>query len=84
MVEVKIPAALANGTEFVVTGKLASKTKGSLKMQALTQRPDASVSLVAGKSESAVKNGQWSDNNLVTQHSAPIIVNDASEPRARF
>ena len=31
-----------------------------------------------------MKNGQWSDNNLVTQHSAPIIVNDASEHRARF
>lgn len=82
--EVQIPAALANGTEFVVTGKLASKTHGSVQMQVLTQKPDASVSLVAGKSESAVKNGQWSDNNLVTQHSAPIIVNDASDTRARF
>jgi hypothetical protein len=70
--------------EFVVTGKLASNTHGSVQMQVLTQKPDASVSLVAGKSESAVKSGQWSDNNLVTQHSAPIIVNDASEPRARF
>jgi hypothetical protein len=84
ILEVKIPAALTNGTEFVVTGKLASKTHGSVQMQVLTQKPDASVSLVAGKSESAVKSGQWSDNNLVTQHSAPIIVNDASEPRARF
>jgi len=84
ILEVQIPAALANGMEFVVTGKLASNTHGSVQMQVLTQKPDASVSLVAGKSESAVKNGQWSDNNLVTQHSAPIIVNDASEPRARF
>jgi hypothetical protein len=84
VIEVKIPAALANGTEFVVTGKLASKTNGSVQMQVLTEKLDASVSLVAGKSESAVKNGQWSDNNLVTLYSAPIIVNDASEPRARF
>jgi hypothetical protein len=84
ILEVQIPAALANGMDFVVTGKLASNTHGSVQMQVLTQKPDASVSLVAGKSESAVKNGQWSDNNLVTQHSAPIIVNDASEPRARF
>jgi hypothetical protein len=84
VVEVKIPAALANGMEFVVTGKLASNTHGSVQMQVLTQKPDASVSLVAGKSESAQKSGQWSDNNLVTQHSAPIIVNDDSEPRARF
>ena len=84
ILEVQIPAALANGTEFVVTGKLASKTHGSVQMQVLTQKPDATVSLVAGKSESAVKNGQWSDNNLVTQHSAPIIVNDASDTRTRF
>jgi hypothetical protein len=82
--EVQIPAALANGTEFVATGKLASQTYGSVQMQVLTQKPDARVSLVAGKSESAVKNGQWSDNNLVTQHSAPIIVNESSEPHTRF
>ncbi|MFO1436797.1 MAG: DUF1592 domain-containing protein [Verrucomicrobiaceae bacterium] len=84
ILEVQIPAALANGTEFVVTGKLTSKTSGSVQMQVLTEKPDASKSLVAGKSESAVKSGQWSDNNLVTQHSAPIIVNDASESRGRF
>lgn len=82
--EVQIPAALANGTEFVATGKLASQTYGSVQMQVLTQKPDARVSLVAGKSESAIKNGHWSDNNLVTQHSAPILVNESSEPRTRF
>lgn len=84
VLEVKIPAALASGTEFLVTGKLASKTSGSVQMQVLAEKPDASQNLVAGKSESAVKNGQWSDNNLVTQHSAPIIVNDVSESRGRF
>jgi hypothetical protein len=84
VIEVKIPAALANGTEFVVTGKLASKTSGSVQMQVLTEKPKTFTSLVAGKSESAQKSGQWSDNNLVTQHSAPIIVNEGSEARKRF
>ncbi|MBV6498546.1 MAG: hypothetical protein CJBNEKGG_00769 [Prosthecobacter sp.] len=84
MLEVKIPAALANGTEFIVNGKLASKTHGSVQMRVLTEKPEASNSLVAGKSETGVKDGQWSDNNLVTQHSAPIIVNDASEARGRL
>lgn len=84
VIEVKIPAALANGTEFVVTGKLASKTSGSVQMQVLTEKPKATASLVAGKSESAQKSGQWSDNNLVTQHSAPILVNDSCEARKRF
>ena len=84
VIEVKIPAALANGTEFVVTGRLASKSSGSVQMQVLTEKPDTAQSLVAGKSESALKKGQWSDNNLVTQYSAPIIVNDGSEARRRF
>jgi hypothetical protein len=84
VLEVKIPAALANRTEFVVNGKLASKTHGSVQMRVLAEKPDASSSLVAGKSETGVKSGQWSDNNLVTQHSAPIIVNDASAARSRF
>jgi hypothetical protein len=84
VLEVKIPAALAKGTEFVVTGRLAAKTNGSVQMQVLTEKLLAATSLVAGKSESAQKSGQWSDNNLVTQHSAPIIVNDASDARARF
>lgn len=84
VLEVQIPAALASGTEFVVTGKLASKTSGSVQMQVLTHKPVNITSLAAGKSESAQKSGQWSDNNLVTQHSAPILVNDASVARARF
>ncbi|MEQ1850901.1 MAG: DUF1592 domain-containing protein, partial [Chthoniobacteraceae bacterium] len=84
VIEIQIPAALAKGTEFVVTGRLASKTEGSVQMQVLTEKPDATRGLVAGKSDSAIAKGQWSDNNLVTQHSAPIIVNDGSEARKRF
>ena len=84
VIEVKIPAALANGTEFVVTGKLVSQTSGSVQMQVLTEKPQATANLVAGKSESAQKSGQWSDNNLVTQQSAPAIVNDGSDARKRF
>ena len=84
VLEVRIPAALANGAEFVVTGRLASKTAGSVQMQVLSQKPDAATGPVAGKSETSLKNGQWSDNNLVTRHSAPVIVNDVSEARRRF
>lgn len=84
ILEIHIPAALAHGTEFVVTGKLASQTRGSVQMQVLTQKPVNITSLVAGKSESAQKSGQWSDNNLITENSVPIIVNDGSAARARF
>jgi hypothetical protein len=84
VIEVRIPAALAKGGEFVVTGRLASKTAGSVQMRVLTEKPDMNATLVAGQAASAMKSGQWSDNNLVTQHSAPVIVNDGSEARDRF
>lgn len=84
VIEVQVPAVLAKGADFVVTGRLASKGEGSVQMQVLTEKPTSTTGLVAGKSETGLKKGQWSDNNLVTQHSAPIIVNDGSAARHRF
>jgi len=84
MIEVTIPAALAQGAEFVVTGRLAANAAGSVQMQVLTQKPAAAAGLFAGSSVSGLKSGQWSDNNLVTQHTAPVIVNDGTEPQGRF
>ena len=86
VIEVVIPAGLAKGAEFVVTGRLASPaSSGSVQMQVLTQRPDANAAdLLPGMANSKLKNGHWSDNNLVTSHSAPIIVNDSSVARERF
>ncbi|MDZ4406006.1 DUF1592 domain-containing protein [Prosthecobacter sp.] len=84
VLEVPIPAALANGTEFVVTGKLAAESTGSVQMQVLATKPESLQGIAAGRAESAQAKGQWSDNNLRTQHSAPVIVNDASSARKRF
>ncbi len=84
VVEFHVPAALAKGTEFVVNGRLAAKGEGSVQMQVLTEKPPATQGLVAGSLQTGLKNGKWSDNNLVTQHSAPIIVNDGSEARKHF
>ncbi len=84
VLEIQIPAALAKGAEFVVTGRLASPKTGSVQMRVLTEKPDMSTTILAGQAASALKPGQWSDNNLVTQHSAPVIVNDGSEARKRF
>ena len=44
----------------------------------------AQIYRAAGKAETAVANGQWSDNNLRTILSAPVIVNDGSAARQRF
>ena len=83
VIEVKLPGALVDGSEFVVTGRLDS-AEGSVQMQVLTSKPESRQGLAAGRAESAQAKGQWSDNNLRTQHSAPVIVNDGSRARRRF
>ena len=82
--ELRIPAALARGTEFVVTGRLTSKTEGSVQMQVSTSKPASPGGITAGSTESAQASGKWSDNNLRTRYSAPVIVNDASSERQKF
>lgn len=83
---VRLPASLVDGAEFVVTGKLHQDAlgEGSAQMQVLTTPPDKNSGIAAGKAESAVTNGQWSDNNLQTVHSAPVLVKDGSAARRRF
>lgn len=84
VVEIAIPAALAAGAEFVVTGRLAAKETGSVQMRVLAEKPDPRPGLIAGNTETGIKGGQWSDNNLVTRHRLPVIANPASESWKRF
>jgi len=82
--EIHIPAALTNGSEFVVTGTLAPESSGSVQLAVLTKRPEDSSRLIAGQSQTVQAKGQWSDNNLVTHNTAPIVVRDNSPARQRF
>ncbi len=86
LIEVKLPASLAEGAELVVTGKLdpAHGKEGSVQMQVLTTKPETLSGIAASKSETKVVNGQWSDNNLRTIYSSAVIVNDNSQARRRF
>src|SRR5687767_4927722 len=84
VIEVKLTASLADGAEFVVTGKLHAGREGSVQMQVLATRPESLQGIAAGKAETGVANGRWTDNNLRTQNSAPVIVNDNSAARRRF
>lgn len=86
VIEVTLPASLIEGAELVVTGRLdsSSGTEGSVQLQVLTTKPDQISGIAASKSESAIATGKWSDNNLRTLYSDPIIVNDGSEARRRM
>jgi mono/diheme cytochrome c family protein len=81
--EIDIPAALAEGATLMVTGRLAGD-KGSVQMQILAEKPKNAEAIVAGQASTAQQKAKWSDNQLVTQHSSPIIVNDNSPERKRF
>ena len=86
VIEIKIPAAQIKEPEFVVTAKLdaSSDAEAALQVQASTGRPGKLSGLVPSRTESAMANGRWSDNNLRTSHSAPILVNDGGAARRRF
>ncbi len=86
VLEVRVPASFAKDAELVVTGRLhpSGGPEGSVQMQVLTSKPDSLSSIAASKAESATAKGQWSDNNLRTSFSAPVLVNDGSAARQRF
>jgi hypothetical protein len=86
LVEVKIPAAQITNTEFVVSTKIdnTSAADAALQVRVLTSKPDKPSGLSASRAESGLASGKWSDNNLRTVHSAPILVNDGSAARRRF
>jgi hypothetical protein len=86
VIEVRLPASLAEGAELVATAKLhpASGAEGSVQMQLLAKPPGALAGILMSKPETSLAPGQWSDNNLRTSHSTPIVVQDGSVARQRF
>lgn len=86
VIEVRLPASLAEGAELVATGKLhpASGAEGSVQMQLLPQPPSGQSGIVRGKTETSFAPGQWFENNLRTTHNTPIIVSEGSHARQRF
>ncbi len=85
VLELRLPKALAEGAELAATGRLDATTgkEGSVQMRLLTTKPADNEGLAAGVTETSIASGQWSDNNLRTMHSAPLIVHDGSSARRR-
>ena len=83
VVEVKVPAELIEGSELVVTARLLN-AEGSVQMQVHDVRPESLKGLAVDEAQSAQSKGLWSDNNLHTHHSAPVIVSEKSAAHRRF
>lgn len=86
VLEVRLPADLVAGYEFITTGVLdkATGAEGSVQLQLLTNKPAASAGLLAIEAKTADGEGPWYSNNRTTSHNSPIVVNDGSTARKRI
>jgi hypothetical protein len=82
VIELTVPAAsIVKDAEFVVTAKLNA---GSVQVQVLDSAPSVLTGLQSGHAAAYQATGQWSDNNLRTSHSAPILVADDSATKKQL
>jgi len=85
VLEVRLPAGLVEGCEFVATATLDKQTgaEGSVQMQVLATKP-ATLSLAAGGVREQGGKSTWSDGELPVISDSPILANDGSAARKRI
>ena len=86
VIEVRLPASLVHGAEFVATCRLdpISGVEGSVQTQVFTTKPAVQAGLRPSDSKSTVANGAWTSSNPAISFGAPIVVNDGTAVRKRF
>ncbi len=85
IIEVRLPADLAEGCEFVATTTLHKETarEGSVQMQVLTAKPSG-FGLTAGVVSEQGGKSTWSDGERPVVSDSPILVTDGSAARKRI
>jgi hypothetical protein len=86
VIEVRLPADLGAGWEFVTTGRLDPRSgrEGSVQLSVGLEKPDVQSGPVPGTVSETRANGPWTSDNRRVLFSAPILVNAGSEARARL
>ncbi len=86
VLEIRLPADLVAGAEFVTTGILDPKTgaEGSVQLQALTTRPTDTKTLLPGASTTQNSKGTWTDPDKPVIHSTPIVIVEGSAAHKRI
>lgn len=82
VVEVRVPADLVAGYEFITTGTVGGE--GTVQLQVLTNKPASDSGLQPIAATVTDGEGPWYSNNRRVIHSAPIIVNEGSAARKRI
>ncbi len=85
IVEVRLPADLAAGTELVTVGALDPHAgrEGSVQLEVLAQKPQQISGLMPISVTDKRMNSTWTDNKHRLSERTPIIVNDGSAARRR-
>jgi len=86
VIEIRLPADLVAGAEFVTTGVLDPKTgaEGSVQLQALTSKPTDTKALLPGASTIQNNKGTWTDPDKPVIHSTPIVIVEGSAASKRI
>ena len=86
MIEVRLPADLVAGTEFVtsVALDLASGREGSVQLEVSTTKPERESGLLPIAVTESLASGPWTSNNHRLAQSAPIVVNPTSAARHKI
>lgn len=86
VIEVRLPADLAAGCEFVTTGVLDKETgaEGSVQFQVLTDEPPPASGLMATTPAAPGGKGTWTDADKPVTFNTPIVANEGSAARRRL
>ena len=86
VIEIRLPADLVAGCEFVTTGVLDKETgaEGSVQLQVLTNKPPRDAGLLPSRPTVTDANGLWTSYNQRISYATPILVNEGSAARKRI
>ena len=86
VIEVRLPADLVAGAEFVTAGTLHAETgrEGSVQLQVLTTKPGPVTGLQPTAVAETHTAGPWTSNNRGVSQATPVIVAEGSAARRRF
>ena len=86
VIEIRIPAELVAGSEFVASGTLDAKAgaEGSVQLQVLATKPEYTEGRLVSAVLEANASGLWTAGTRKPVYTTPIVVRENSAVRARY